>query len=112
MQKRGKGKGPRAAKVPKATKERVTRSRIGDNHPQPTGRSEPEGGHSSGIIGRKDVPLVVGEVLKMLEQRDSVPSGPNWSSSTLPQGMTSTPVAMSSRSQNIGDLHLPGWLFV
>ena len=108
MPKRGKGKGPRAAKAP-----RVTRSSSDDSHPQRTGRSESECSQSSGVIGREEVALVVEEVLKTLEQRDAASSDQNRSSSALPQGTTSAPVAMSSRTQDIaGDLHLPGRLFV
>ena len=112
MLKRGKGKGPHAAKVSKVSKERVMRSSNDDSHRQHTVMSESEVTPSSSIIGREDVALVVEEVLKTLEQRDAAPSGPNQSSSVLPQGSTSAPVAMSSRSQDIGDLHLPGWLLV
>ena len=112
MPKHGKGKGPHAAKAPRVTKERVTRSSSDENYPQHTGRHESKCSQSSSVIGREEVALVVEEVLKTLEQRDAASSAQNRSSSALPQGTTSAPMAMSSRTQDIRDLHLPGRLFV
>ena len=108
MLKRSKGKGTHAAKVPKVTKARATRESSGGSRPQRSGRSEGEDAQSSSVIGREDVTLVVEEVLKTLRQRDVASSGPDRNGGTPSSGMTSKREATSPRSQDVGDLHLPG----
>ena len=94
MAKRGKGKGPRAAKVQKVTEARTTRSSSADSHPQHSERNS-EDGPSSSVIGREDVALVVEEVLKTLEHRNAAPSRPNQNGSTPVQETTAAPVVTS-----------------
>ena len=108
MPKRGKGKGPRTSKVPKVTTVQATRSASNDStHSQCSGRREGEYSLSRSAISREDVALVFYEVLKSLRQCDTAPSGSNRTGRTPSAEATSDTEGMSSRSQDIKDLHLP-----
>ena len=108
MPKRGKGKSPRASKVPKGPQV-TTRSTSNDGtHPQRLGRKEGEDSPASSVISWEDVALVVDEVLKTLRQCDTAPSGPNWTGGTPSAEANGKTEGMSSRSEDIKYLHLPG----
>jgi len=105
MPKRGKGKGPRASKVPKGPQ--VT-TRSANNDGTHSRRREGEDSPASSVISREDVALVVDEVLKTLRQRDAAPSGPNRTGGTPSAEANGEAEGASSRSEDVENLHLPG----
>ena len=105
MPKRGKGKGPRASKVPKGPQ--VT-TRSANNDGTHSRRREGEDSPASSVISREDVALVVDKVLKTLRQRDAAPSGPNRTGGTPSAEANGETEGTSSRSEDVENLHLPG----
>ena len=105
MPKRGKGKGPRASKVPNGPQ--VT-TRSTNNDSTYSRRREGEDSPASSVISREDVALVVDEVLKTLRQRDAAPSGPNRIGGTPSAEANGKTEGTSSRSEDVENLHLPG----
>ena len=110
MPKHSKGKGFYASKVPKVSSRCVKELNDNKSHPQQSRNDDRRGNPSTSSISRKNLTLVVMEVLKALKECDAVPSKSNHDGENPTSGANNKPETVSLRSNNVRDQHLPGLL--